>query len=307
MPHLSTPTPPSANGPAAAVFASPADTAVHGEYRIATPPSDAHPLYRFDARIGVDLPAEPGRYHLYAGWFCPWAQRVVITLALAGLTDAVSVSYVHGQRDGRGWAFREETGADPVNGFPLLRDVYEATEPGFDGHLSVPALWDRVGARVVSNRFDHLDADLATAFAEHRSRHLYPPSQATRIDELEAWLLPALNHGVGAARQDATARDRLSDTLGELDEILATSRFLAGPEVTLADARVIPTLLRYDAQANVSAGGGSGAIGRALPEYPNLWRYAREVYQLPGVAATTDFSAFTTPGADVPDWSEPVG
>lgn len=293
-------------------FASPADTDTHGAYRIATPPSIERPLYRFDQRIGTDLPATPGRYHLYAGWFCPWAQRVVITLGLAGLTEPnnpsspdniVTLSYVHGDRDGRGWAFREPTGPDPVSGFTVLREAYEATEPGFDGHISVPTLWDREQGRVASNRFDHLDVDLASAFPELRTRDLYPAQLRERIDELETWLLPALNQGVGAAKTgDPAATQALADTLAALDELAASSRFLTGDKVTVADARVIPTLLRYDAQSNLPA----DPIGRALPEYPNLWRYARRVYQLPEVAATTEFSAFTAPGAAVPDWSEPV-
>lgn len=279
-------------------YASTADTSRFGEYRIANPQP---PLYRFDARVGTELPATPGRYHLYAGWFCPWAQRVVITLSLAGLTDVVGVSYVHGERDGRGWAFRVPTGPDPVNGFTVLREAYTATDPDFDGHISVPTLWDREQHRIASNRFDHLDLDLATAFRDHRSRDLYPAEHAGRIDELEAWLLPALNQGVGAARTDPAARERLATTLADLDSLLATSQFLVGDRVSLADVRVIPTLLRYDA-----------SVGRPLTDYPHLWRYARRVYQLPQVAATTDFSAYpaylgpTGAGSDRPDWNAPL-
>ena len=149
-------------------YASPADTSAHGEYRINRSPGDERPLYRFTGRITADgssgFPAEPGRYHIYAGWFCPWAQRTTIQRALHGLEDIVSVSYVDDVRDGRGWAFRETHGPDPVNGFELLRDAYEATEPGFDGHVSVPALWDRRTGRIVSNNFATIGIDLATQF-----------------------------------------------------------------------------------------------------------------------------------------------
>jgi glutathionyl-hydroquinone reductase len=57
---------------------------------------------------------------------------VTIARSLAGLSDVVTISYVDGKRDGRGWAFRERNGPDPVNGFTLLREAYEATEEGFD-------------------------------------------------------------------------------------------------------------------------------------------------------------------------------
>ncbi|MDG6109827.1 glutathione S-transferase family protein [Dactylosporangium aurantiacum] len=109
-------------------------------------PDDPLPLYRFTGRV-VEGP-EAGRYHLYAGWFCPWSQRVTIAHALAGPQDAVTVSCVDNARDGRGWAFRERYGPDPVNGFTLLRQAYEATGANFDGHVSVPTLWARATARV---------------------------------------------------------------------------------------------------------------------------------------------------------------
>ncbi|MGI3781566.1 MAG: hypothetical protein ACRYG2_12400, partial [Janthinobacterium lividum] len=153
-------------------FASAVDLDRYGTYRVTQRPDDPRPLYRFTGRLTQDgssgFPAVPGRYHLYAGWFCPWAQRVVLELEVNGLAGAVPVSYVDGARDGRGWAFRETNGPDPVNGFTLLRDAYEATEPGFDGHVSVPTLWDTVTNRIVSNDYRTLGLDVATQFADRR-------------------------------------------------------------------------------------------------------------------------------------------
>ena len=57
-------------------------------------------------------------------------------------------------------------GPDPVNGFPLLRDAYLATDPTFDGHVSVPALWDRTTNQLVSNHYTTMTIDLETQFAE---------------------------------------------------------------------------------------------------------------------------------------------
>src|ERR1700749_1620846 len=118
---------------APAPLASPVDIARYGDYRITHRPAAERPLYRFEGRISTDgstpFAAAAGRYHVYSGWFCPWAQRGTIVHVLAGLGDVVSVSYVDGRRDARGWAFRGETGPDPVNGFTLLREAYDATEP----------------------------------------------------------------------------------------------------------------------------------------------------------------------------------
>lgn len=267
-------------------FATPADTAVHGEYSINRSADDPRPVYRFAGRLGsAQFPAEPGRYHLYSGKFCPWAQRSVLAIELAGITDAVSVSYVDNARDARGWAFREAQGPDPVNGFTLLREAYEATEPGFDGHISVPTLWDRVTGRVVSNDFGLLDIDLASAF-DGTGIELYPPSLRREIDELEAWIRPEVNQG----GNEAFAR---------LDQRLAETRFLLGAQVTLADVRLWVTLVRYDAGA-----ARSGAS--RLAEHPALWAYARELYALPAFTRTTDFSSFGGTAEVRAQWEEPT-
>ena len=285
-------------------YASPADTATYGEYRIVRAPGDTRPLYRFTGRITADgssgFPAEPGRYHLYAGWFCPWAQRTTLQVALNGLEDVISVSYIDNARDARGWAFREPTGPDPVNGFTLLREAYEATEPGFDGHVSVPTLWDRQTRRIVSNDFPTIGIDLATQYGEwSNGADLYPAALRTEIEDLDRWLGTAVNHGVSKAADDPTARTALLDAFTELNDRLGTSRYLLGDRLTEADLRLWVTLARYDVGANASR-----AINSGLAEFDNLWAYARELYQRPAFRRTTDFTSFARPGAVVPDWDD---
>jgi putative glutathione S-transferase len=280
-------------------LATPVDIATYGEYRI---PDTPGPLVRFTGRIG---PAgEAGRYHVYGGWFCPWSHRVAITRALAGLTGIVGMSFVDGYRDGRGWAFRARYGPDPVNGFALLREAYEATRPGFDGHVSVPALWDRATGRLVSNDCTGIGLDLATRF-EHLAAPVvrpYPEPLRDRIDELDRWLGPAVNQGVGAAGSPGPARQALLAAFAELDDRLAGSRYLLGDEPTEADVRLWVTLVRYDVGANAGR-----TINPGLHVYPRLWSYARDLYRIPAFRDTTDFASFTRPGAQMPDWDAPVG
>jgi glutathionyl-hydroquinone reductase len=294
-------------------YATDVDTRRYGEYRIVRDPADPRPLYRFDGRITWgswgEFPAEPGRYHLYSGWFCPWAQRTVIVRALKGLEAIVSLSYVDDRRDGRGWAFRGRTGPDPVNGFTLLREAYDATEPDFDGHVSVPTLWDRVGRRVVSNTFAHITLDLATAFERWAAPGVdtYPEHLRPRIDALDEHLLVAVNQGVTVAAGTGPAADAarrlLHDTLNDLDRRLATSRYLHGDAVTESDVRLWVTLVRYDVTY-----AADGALGpRRLVDLPNLWAYARDLYQQPAFRESTDFTAFARLGAPLPEWDAPHG
>lgn len=293
------------------LYASPVDTATFGEYRILRSPDDPRPLYRFEGRITSDgstpFHAEPGRYHLYAGWFCPWAQRAVITRSLAGLDQVVSLSYVHGERDGRGWAFRQPTGADPVNGFTLLRDAYDATEARFDGHVSVPTLWDRARGVVVSNQYRTIGIDFATRF-----RHLatpvvctYPARLAGEVEELDSWLGPAVDQGANlAAGDDEAAREaraNLRRAFAELDHRLSSARYLLGNVLTEADVRLWVTLVRFDVGPNADR-----RIVDGLHEYPNLWAYARGLYALAAFRDSTRFASFSRPGAVLPDWDAPT-
>ena len=177
--------------------ASPVDFAAFGDYgdfRRNQPAARSagrefvRAAYPFRGRITADgssgYPAEPGRYHLYISWACPWAHRTAIVRKLLGLEEVISLSAVDPVRDGRGWAFREGPGhaLDPVNGFALLREAYEATEPGYDGHISVPVLWDRETRRIVSNNFPDITIDLETQFGglgQRRGRPL-PGGAAAR-------------------------------------------------------------------------------------------------------------------------------
>src|SRR5579859_6246139 len=179
-----------------ASVASPVDFGSYGDYSVKAPVradgAFVRPLYPFQGRITADgssgFPAERGRYHLYVSLACPWAHRSVIVRGLVGLEDVVSLSVVDPVRDGRGWAFREGAGfgPDPVNGFTLLREAYEATEPGYDGHISVPVLWDREASQIVSNNSPDITIDLGTQFGAwaEPGMDLYPDRLRTEIDAL---------------------------------------------------------------------------------------------------------------------------
>jgi putative glutathione S-transferase len=275
----------------------------YGEYTVKAPAaadgSFVRPLYRFTGRVSADgasgYLAGPGRYHLYVSLACPWAHRSVIVRELMGLTEVISLSVMDPVRDGRGWAFREGPGytPDPVNGFTFLREAYEATEPGYDGHVSVPVLWDRQNARIVSNNFPDITIDLVTQFGQWATpgADLYPRALRADIDALNERVYTDVNNGVyqcGFATSQAAydaAVARLFTALDDLDQRLATRRYLFGDAITEADVRLWVTLARFDTvyvthfKANL----------RRLADYPNLWPYARDLYQQPAFGGTTNF------------------
>lgn len=239
-------------------------------------------------------PAVPGRYHLYVSLACPWAHRTVIVRRLKGLEDVVSMSVVDPVRDERGWAFRPGRGhgPDPVNGFAFLSEAYLASDPGFDGRVTVPVLWDRERGDIVSNESGDIIVMLDSAWDEwgDASLHLYPGELSQDIDELNRFVYENVNDGVYRAGFSTTqaayeeAVTALFAALDDLDARLATRRYLMGDRITLADWRLFTTLLRFDP---VYVGHFKCNV-RRIADYPSLSGYLRELYQWPGVRETVD-------------------
>lgn len=256
--------------------------------------------YTFCDRITADgssgFRAEPGRYHLYISYACPWAHRAMIVRQLLGLGEVISLSVVDPIRDERGWAFREgpDHGPDPVNGFQYLSEAYLCTQPDYVGRYTVPALWDRVTGRLVSNNFPDITIDFETQFgAFHRpgAPDLYPEPLRAEIDAINGVIYEDVNNGVyqaGFAGTQAAYERAVTALFARLDWLearLATQRYLVGDQLTEADIHLFPTLVRFDA---VYVGHFKCNL-RRLVDYPNLWGYARDLYQMPGVAATVNF------------------
>src|SRR6185503_1340114 len=119
-------------------------------------------------------PAAAGRYHLYISLACPWASRTLIVRNLKGLQDAIGVTVADPVRDERGWAFRDGPGhsADPVGGFHFLSEAYAATDPNFDGRVTVPVLWDKRTRRIVNNSEDDICRMFNDAFRAFGTREV---------------------------------------------------------------------------------------------------------------------------------------
>jgi putative glutathione S-transferase len=142
--------------------------------------------------------AEPGRYHLYVARACPWSQRAMIVRHLKGLEDAIAVSYANPFRDERGWAFSGDGFVDDLHGWDFLSEAYEASDPTFEGRVTVPVLWDRETGCIVNNDSAHIVRMLNREWDAwgDASVDLYPEALRAEIDLLNDWVYEDLNNGV---------------------------------------------------------------------------------------------------------------
>ncbi|HEX4665053.1 MAG TPA: glutathione S-transferase C-terminal domain-containing protein [Chthoniobacterales bacterium] len=201
-------------------------------------------------------PAVADRYHLYVSLACPWASRTVIVRHLQGLENVVGLTVVDPVRGERGWAFRDGPGfsRDSVNGFEFLAQAYHATDPEFDGRVTVPVLWDKATGRIVNNSEDDICRMFDGAFRglATRDAQLFPPDLAKEQAELSEFIYQSVNNGVYragfATRQTAYERAarKLFAALDELETRLTKSRYLFGHRIVESDWRLFCTLIRFD-------------------------------------------------------------
>ena len=239
--------------------------------------------------------AEPGRYHLYVARACPWCHRTLIMRALKRLEDFVSVSYVEPLMLEHGWTFAEP---DPLTGARRIYELYQRADPHYTGRATVPVLWDKVSRCIVSNESSDIMRMFNSAFnALTRERtDYYPKAMVAEIDAINARTYETVNNGVYragfATSQKAykSAVESLFASLEWLEERLMRRRYLLGDALTEADWRLFPTLTRFDAVYY----GHFKCNLRHVYEYPALWGYTRELYQMPGIAPTVAIDEYKT-------------
>jgi putative glutathione S-transferase len=238
--------------------------------------------------------AEPGRYHLYVSFACPWAHRTLIFRKLKKLENIISVSVVHHFMGKDGWTFLAEDGAtgDTLYGVDFLHQIYTKADPTYSGRVSVPVLWDGQEETIVSNESSEIIRMLNSAFDAwgDASLDFYPKALRGEIDRINALVYPAINNGVyraGFATTQKAYEEAFRELFAALDQIeerLSKQRYLVGDRITEADWRLFTTLARFDP---VYVGLFKCNL-RRIADYPNLSNYLRDLYQVPGVSETVN-------------------
>jgi putative glutathione S-transferase len=191
------------------------------------------------------------------------------------------------------------TTPEPLFGFHYLRELYVKADPSYTGKATVPVLWDTKTNTIVNNESAEVIVMLNNEFngvAKRPELDLYPLARREHIDAVANSFFNGLNSGVykcgRATTQEAydEAFAELSRTLDDVESRLQRTRYIAGDQLTLADVRLFPTLIRFDAAYVVHFKTNL----RMLKEYPNICGYTRELYQMPSVRASVNFEHIKT-------------
>ncbi len=239
--------------------------------------------------------AEPGRYHLYVSYACPWAHRTLIFRELKDLSDHVSVSIVHPEMMENGWSFKtgiQGTTGDTLNGLDYAHQIYTRADPQYSGRVTVPVLWDKHLETIVSNESSEIIRMFNSAFdgITGNTDDYWPETMRDEIEEVNARVYSDINNGVYkcgfASTQEAydAAVHPLFETLEWLEQRLSSKRYLMGDRITEADWRLFTTLIRFDPVYHLHF----KCNRNRLIDFPNLWAFTRELYQWPDVAPTVN-------------------
>ena len=249
-------------------------------------------------------PAAADRYHLYVSLACPWASRTIIFRKLKGLEDAIGMTIVDPIRDEKGWAFRDPSGkippgapfksTEPINGFHFLSEAYKATNPDFDGRVTVPVLWDKETKKIVNNCEDDICRmfnNVFNDFARKKDVDLFPKEIEAEHAKLCDFVYDNVNNGVYKAGFATRQRPyeiscrKLFEALDELEMRLSKSRYLFDHRIVEVDWRLFCTLVRFD----VVYHGHFKCNVRRIIDYANLQGYLMDLYQQPGISDTVNF------------------
>ncbi|HCH5913582.1 glutathione S-transferase family protein [Vibrio parahaemolyticus] len=233
---------------------------------------------------------ESGRYHLYVSLACPWAHRTLIFRKLKGLEPHIDMTVVCPDMLSQGWQMGLP---EPLFGHTRMHQIYTQAKPDYTGRVTVPVLWDKKTNTIVSNESSEIIRMFNSAFNDLTGNHddYYPEPLRGVIDEWNDYIYPNVNNGVYrcgfATSQEAyeEAFESLFSALDKIDDHLATHRYLAGNKITEADWRLFTTLVRFDAVYV----GHFKCNKQRIADYVNIQGYLKELYQIDGIADTTDF------------------
>lgn len=267
---------------------------IEGQWEGDWRPSDEDADGEFDRKPSIFrdvIPAErpePGRYHLFVAWTCPWAHRTLITRSLKGLEDLIPVHFANELSD-KSWCYTDPD--ESLYGESHLYEIYLRADPDYTGRVTVPVLWDTHDERIVNNESSEIIRMLDAIPSE--APRLSPPALINEIDEFGDAIYETFNNGVYragfATEQDAydAAVVDVFSTLDGVERRLEGRDWVVGDRLTEADIRLFVTTFRFDGayvpifRTNL----------RRIADYPNVHAHVRRMYHHPGVAETCNFEA----------------
>lgn len=231
--------------------------------------------------------------HLFLSISCPFCHRILAALAITGLQEKISYSWMNNIKHASGWVIAT---SDTTFEGQSLKAVYQNFDPTSSDRPSVPLLVDLSTRTILSSSSAAITNYIATGFDHrHDTKHnLYPPALTSDIDKFNRWLHDNINRAVylvGFSTEQAEYDMRVTKlftSLNQLEERLTLQPFLFGQQITTADLYFFATLIRFDSVYYPLFKCSYRRIG----QYPKLSAYLAYLEALPSLKETIDKPAY---------------
>ena len=216
---------------------------------------------------------------------CPWSHAAAIVHALNSLGDQIPLQRAVGPRT-EGYRLAQ---GGPLSGEgEYLHKLYSVTDPTYTGRATIPLLWDSTARQIVSNDSTEILRFFGAIGPQPTLRPSeFVPEIGALLTQIFDGLANAVYRAGKAQRQDEydDAVESVYTTLHELEDRLASRQYLITTHLTEPDIRLFATLVRFDSVYATHF----RCTRHRLTDFPNLWRFTRDIYRMPVVQKTVDF------------------
>ncbi len=232
---------------------------------------------------------------LIIGRSCPWAHRTWLVCEIKGLKKYISLNIAEVDKNGGQWLLKPKW--LECNS---VKELYQKCGVPPNYRATLPVLIDPGNTsadqpQLICNESTQLIEVLDQWPGAQIDLELAPKHLEVEIKSWDKLLGESVNNGVykcGFARSQRAyerASEQLFIALQKVEESLSNKGpWLCGKELTLADIRLFPTLIRWEDVYMPLF----GCSQRPLWTFPNVWTWRKNLFSLDGVSNTCNSMAW---------------
>ena len=233
--------------------------------------------------------------YLIIGKSCPWAHRAWIMHEIKGLKGTINLHIAQVNTSSGRWIFEPN-----LKGCKTLHELYKKCNNYQTQRATVPMLFDpgkeaKSKFRLINNESSDLVEILNKWPINNNNIDLNPKKYHENIINWQNIIQENINNGVykcGFARNQNAyekASEILFSTLSIIEESLdANGPFLCGEELTIADIRLFPSLIRWESVYEPLF----KCSKKPIQSFPNIIIWRKMIFNLYNIKKTCDADAW---------------
>ena len=233
--------------------------------------------------------------YLIVGKSCPWAHRVWIMHEIKGLKATINLHIAQVNNSSGRWIFEPN-----LKGCKTLQELYKKCNDYQTQRATVPMLFDpgkeaKSKFRLINNESADLVNILNKWPISNNNLDLNTKKYHERIVDWQNIIQENVNNGVykcGFSRNQNAyekASESLFSTLTIIEESIdSNGPFLCGEELTIADIRLFPTLIRWESVYEPLF----KCSKKPIQSFPNIIKWRKMIFNLYNIKKTCDANAW---------------